>query len=89
MPTYEYECAKCGNKFDWFQKMSDAPIEICPKCGGKPERLIGTGSGIIFKGPGFYATDYKNTKDKKDERPCPEAKSDACKDCSLNNPKKA
>jgi len=59
MPTYEYECAKCGGKFDVFQKMSDKPAAKCPKCGGKGQRLISSGSGVIFKGSGFYETDYK------------------------------
>ncbi len=58
MPTYEYECLKCGHKFEEFQKMSDEPVKICPECSGKVRRLISTGGGIIFKGPGFYATDY-------------------------------
>jgi putative FmdB family regulatory protein len=60
MPTYEYECEECGNVFDCFQKMSDDPLTECPKCGGSVRRLIGPGSGIIFKGKGFYATDYKS-----------------------------
>ncbi len=59
MPTYEYQCEKCGYKFERFQKMSDKPIKKCPKCGGSTKRLIGKGMGIIFRGPGFYATDYK------------------------------
>ena len=59
MPTYEYECDKCGNHFERFQNMNDEPIKDCPECGGQVTRLIGTGAGIIFKGSGFYATDYK------------------------------
>ena len=58
MPTYEYECGSCGHAFEHFQSMSDKPLTTCPQCGGEVRRLIGTGSGIIFKGPGFYATDY-------------------------------
>jgi putative FmdB family regulatory protein len=58
MPTYEYECAKCGHSFERFQNMTDDPLKNCPKCGGKVRRLIGTGAGIVFKGNGFYATDY-------------------------------
>ena len=58
MPTYEYECEKCGHSFDQFQNMSDDPLKKCPKCGGKVRRLIGTGAGILFKGDGFHATDY-------------------------------
>ena len=61
MPTYEYECQNCKFKFEKFQNMTDAPLETCPKCGGKLKRVISGGAGVIFKGPGFYATDYKNT----------------------------
>lgn len=59
MPTYEYECPKCGHCFEVLQSMSAKPIKTCPNCGKKTKRLIGAGSGIIFKGSGFYATDYK------------------------------
>ncbi len=58
MPTYEYECEKCGYHFEEFQTLSEEPITVCPRCGGKVHRLIGAGAGIIFKGSGFYATDY-------------------------------
>lgn len=61
MPTYEYECLKCKYKFEEFQNMTDEPLKVCPRCGGKLRRLIGTGAGIIFKGKGFYQTDYKST----------------------------
>jgi putative FmdB family regulatory protein len=57
MPTYEYECKECGHDFEVFQAMSDAPIKECPKCGKEVRRLIFGGSGVIFKGSGFYATD--------------------------------
>jgi putative FmdB family regulatory protein len=60
MPTYEYECATCKKNFDVFQSMKDAPLKKCPKCGGRVKRLIGTGAGIIFKGGGFYQTDYRS-----------------------------
>ncbi|HVO76055.1 MAG TPA: FmdB family zinc ribbon protein [Ignavibacteriaceae bacterium] len=60
MPTYEYKCAQCGNKFEIFQPMNADPVKTCPKCGGKVKRLIGSGAGPIFKGSGFYQTDYKN-----------------------------
>jgi len=59
MPTYEYECRKCGYGFEKFQTMSAKPVRTCPKCRGKVKRLPGTGAGIIFKGSGFYETDYK------------------------------
>ncbi len=85
MPTYEYECQKCKKHFDVFQKMSDEPVKVCPKCGGKAERLIGFGSGVIFKGSGFYETDYKKrSKSEKDKAACDAPKSGGCKGCSLN-----
>lgn len=59
MPTYEYKCLRCKKKFDASQRMSDAPLKKCVHCRGKVERLIGAGGGFIFKGTGFYATDYK------------------------------
>ncbi len=61
MPTYEYKCLECGYRFDAFQKMTDPHLETCPKCGGKVKRVIGSGAGIIFKGSGFYETDYKKS----------------------------
>lgn len=61
MPTYEYECLKCGYNFEAFQKMSDAPLAECPQCKGSVKRLISRGSGLIFKGSGFYVTDYKKS----------------------------
>ena len=58
MPTYEYECKTCGHHFEKFQGINDTPIKICPECGGQVRRLPGIGAGVIFKGSGFYATDY-------------------------------
>jgi putative FmdB family regulatory protein len=58
MPTYEYECDSCGISFERLQRISDDPIRKCPECGGKVRRLISSGGGLVFKGPGFYATDY-------------------------------
>jgi len=60
MPTYEYECTSCGHRFEEFQSITAAPIESCPKCNKKVKRLLGNGSGIIFKGSGFYQTDYRS-----------------------------
>jgi putative FmdB family regulatory protein len=65
MPTYEYECQRCGRHFDQFQSIKDPPLKRCPKCRGKVQRQIGTGAGIIFKGSGFYATDYRSDGYKK------------------------
>lgn len=66
MPTYDYECQKCRHGFELFQKMSDKPGGVCPKCGSKRvKRLLGTGAGMIFKGSGFYITDYRSEGYKK------------------------
>jgi len=59
MPTYVYECQKCHYQFEEFQSMTDAPIQRCPKCRCKVKRLIMPGGGLVFKGSGFYETDYK------------------------------
>src|SRR3954467_7738864 len=68
MPTYEYACAKCGHEFELFQSIADQPIEVCPKelCAqkkwgkGKVKKKISAGAGLIFKGSGFYITDYRS-----------------------------
>ena len=90
MPTYEYECRSCGHKFEKFQYMSEQPVKDCPACRkNTAKRLIGTGSGIIFKGSGFYATDYRKkshtetTASKPVADTCPHAK----KGCNGCNPK--
>ena len=61
MPTYEYECRECNLTFEKFQSMSEDPVKVCPKCGGAVRRLIGGGTGVIFKGSGFYITDSKKS----------------------------
>jgi len=58
MPTYEYKCGDCGHTFEKLQSMKDKPLDKCPECNGKLQRLIGAGAGVIFKGLGFYANDY-------------------------------
>lgn len=64
MPTYDYVCDACNHQFEEFQSMKDATLTVCPKCNTpKLRRLIGTGAGIIFKGSGFYQTDYKKSAD--------------------------
>ena len=61
MPTYEYKCDACGYQFERFQSITADPIKRCPECGkAKVKRLIGTGAGLIFKGSGFYITDYRD-----------------------------
>jgi putative FmdB family regulatory protein len=64
MPTYEYKCPKCGTRFERVQKISAKPGAPCPKCGTKAERLISGGHGLVFKGSGFYETDYKRPGEK-------------------------
>lgn len=59
MPTYDYKCTSCGHIFEDFHSMKEKPLSECPKCKGQLKRLIGKGSGLIFKGTGFYETDYK------------------------------
>lgn len=65
MPTYEYECERCGRVLEKFQRITDAPLKRCPLCRGKVNRRIGTGAGVIFKGSGFYCTDYRSESYKK------------------------
>ena len=61
MPTYDYKCTACKHAFEQFQSMKDKPLKKCPKCGKNAlERLIGTGAAVIFKGSGFYQTDYRS-----------------------------
>ena len=68
MPTYDYRCLSCGNNFEMFQYMTENHLSNCPECGGKVKRLIGAGAGPIFKGSGFYQTDYKNSSNKSNQK---------------------
>ena len=69
MPTYEYICENCACKFEQFQPIKAKPIRKCPKCGKRElKRLIGSGSGVIFKGSGFHQTDYRSESYKKGEK---------------------
>lgn len=86
MPTYEYSCEKCGQTFEAFQSMRDEPFRECPKelCRlpkwghGKVKRLLGTGAGVIFKGSGFYTTDYRSDSYKEAARKeAPSTKTDS------------
>jgi putative FmdB family regulatory protein len=84
MPTYDYECDACQHAFEEFQSMMDKPLKKCPKCRkSKLRRLIGTGAAIIFKGSGFYQTDYRSESYKS------AAKADAAKpaEASKETPK--
>ena len=70
MPTYEYACQKCGYEFEQFQSMRDEPLKKCPKCKKQSlKRLVGGGAGLIFKGTGFYITDYKKKSGTPDAMP--------------------
>lgn len=80
MPTYDYECISCGHKFEAFQKITDKYLDKCPECGKKVKRLIGMGSGIIFKGKGFYATDYRKGAKPAAGTVCPKLK-EGCRGC--------
>lgn len=86
MPTYEYKCLKCGKHFDEFQPMTSAPLKKCKYCSGRVERLISGGAGFIFKGTGFYATDYrkpdyKQKQEKEKPKTCTAEKTPSCKNC--------
>lgn len=65
MPTYEYECLRCGHTFEKFHGISATPPKRCPKCRSKVKRRIGKGGGLLFKGAGFYTTDYRSEGYKK------------------------
>lgn len=65
MPTYEYECTSCGHRFEKFQSITAPPLKHCPNCGKRIKRLLGGGGGVIFKGSGFYTTDYRSENYKK------------------------
>lgn len=77
MPNYDYKCAECEEIFEVFQSMNDAKLTECLKddCDGKMKRLLGTGAGIIFKGSGFYETDYRSDSYKAGEKKAKEDKS--------------
>jgi len=80
MPTYEYECRKCCARFERFQSITDKPIRKCPSCGANAvKRLIGPGAGLIFRGSGFYCTDYRKggSGAARDSAPKPESSTDS------------
>ncbi len=64
MPNYDYKCMGCGKVFEFFQNINAEPIKECPECNGELKKLIGAGSTPIFKGTGFYQTDYKSKPNK-------------------------
>jgi putative FmdB family regulatory protein len=68
MPTYAYRCPSCGHEYEQLQKISDKTLAKCPKCGTRGQRQISGGAGLVFKGSGFYITDYKRAGDKSSSR---------------------
>jgi putative FmdB family regulatory protein len=92
MPTYEYVCDECGHNFDELQSFSDEPLKKCPKCGKKKlRRLFGTGAAVLFKGSGFYETDYRSESykqaQKKESESSTPAATDAGKSTSSDSAK--
>jgi putative FmdB family regulatory protein len=78
MPTYDYACDACGHRFELFQSITAAPVKKCPACGKRSvQRLLGTGAGILFKGSGFYQTDYRSESYKQAAKAEAPAKADA------------
>jgi putative FmdB family regulatory protein len=77
MPTYEYRCPRCETRFERFQKITSTPVAKCPSCGARAERLLSAGAGLVFKGSGFYITDYKRAGEKKPEGEKPPAEKPA------------
>ena len=72
MPTYEYQCQRCKKRHEASQSITAKPLAKCPKCGGRLKRLLGRGSGFLFKGSGFYITDYRSKRyheEKKKDQP--------------------
>ena len=90
MPTYEYICEKCDHEFEVFQSIKADPLTDCPqsKCKGRVRRLIGTGAGIIFKGSGFYETDYRSDSYKKAQKEDSSSKSSDTSKSAESKPKK-
>ena len=87
MPTYEYECRACQHRFEEFQSIMDDPIRTCPVCNGEVRRLISQGGGLLFKGTGFYITDYRNKASAPDSSAKP-GKTDGGGDTPGSNGKK-
>jgi len=85
MPIYEYECESCKKIFEFFLVTREKEPEKCPDCGGNIKRIISKGVGFIFKGPGFYATDYKNKGNsengEKSKSSCPSCSTKSCSTC--------
>ncbi len=95
MPTYDYQCTKCLHIFELFQSITSEPVSICPKCNSIATRQISAGAGLIFKGSGFYITDYKHSNTSpsgrnsngKKPKPSTEKKSEKTEKASSETPK--
>lgn len=87
MPTYDYHCEECGD-FEHFQSITSAKLKKCPECGAKVTRKLGTGGGILFKGSGFYETDYRSESYKQGAKAAKEASKQASKPDSSSTTKK-
>jgi len=86
MPTYDYVCDRCGHRFEKFQSITAEPLKRCPRCGNRIRRVIHGGAGLVFKGSGFYSTDYRGgssrrSKSSPDKKPCEGTDSPACQSC--------
>ena len=90
MPTYEYECQKCHKPHEAYQSITAKALTKCPKCGGRLKRLMGSGAGFLFKGSGFYITDYRSKSyqdaKKKDQPPAAPSSSPSCPKGSCEKP---
>lgn len=96
MPTYEYECEACSYRFEQFQSMTAELIKTCPSCQGPVKRLIGAGAGLLFKGSGFYTTDYRSSSyqkkaesDKKNPSPTTSNSGSSCGSDACNKSAKS
>ena len=90
MPTYDYECANCGHEWEEFQQITENPKRRCPECGRlKAKRMIGTGAAVIFKGSGFYQTDYRSEAYKKQAKAEKEASTKSSDDKSTGDKSKS
>ena len=87
MPTYEYKCLACDVRFEKFQGITAPALEECPECNGKVKRLIGAGAGLIFKGSGFYITDYRSEGYKESAKKDKNESSDKSKSSDKNEKK--